>query len=167
MEVLFKMRFIPLVLGLVTSATGLCLKFGFYIYPNFNIIKFGIILTVAGFIFLRLMQDIRKNKKTENSEPVKTSAEIEMEIIEEGIDAQINYNIPAALIRIFFGTMTLGGGICIIIFNKEIIFGSVLSIASIVLLIPSFVWAQQYFKTLKELKEKKKEYKITYIKMDY
>jgi hypothetical protein len=87
-----------------------------------------------------------------------------MESIEEGIDAQINHNIPAALIRIFVGIMTLCGGICIIIFNKEIIFGSVLSIACIILLIPSFIWAHEYFKTLKELKERKKEYRITYIK---
>jgi hypothetical protein len=65
MDVLFRIRFIPLVLGLATLVAVAGLKFGFYIYPNFNIIKFGIILTVAGFIFMRLMQNIRKNGKME------------------------------------------------------------------------------------------------------
>jgi hypothetical protein len=154
MEILIKIKFVPLILGLVTLITGMCLKYLLQIYVENTIIKFGTFLTIAGFIFIQAMREYAKEKlkKEQNQKPKKNIQEIKMEKIRNEIYKIKNRGIPASFIRHFFSTFTALGGIIIIVVNKEYIFGSILFVITTLLNIISLRWTIKYFKRLGELK---------------
>jgi hypothetical protein len=119
-----------------------------------TIIKFGILLTCAGFIFIQVLRENanEKLKKEQNQKPEKNIQEMEMEKLRNEIYMIENRGIPASFIRHFFGTFTALGGITIIVVNKEYIFGSILFATTTLLNIISLHWTIKYFKRLKELK---------------
>jgi hypothetical protein len=69
-----------------------------------TIIKFGVFLTVAGFIFIQAMREYanEKLKKEQNQKPEKNIQEMETEKIRNEIYKIKNRGLPASFIRHFF-----------------------------------------------------------------
>jgi uncharacterized membrane protein len=164
MEKLVKIKFIPFIFGLVVLITGLYLKYILQIYVEYTIIKWGIFLTIAGFIFLRVIQQTvnEKLEKEQNHEPEKSVQEIETDELRDELYQIKNRGFPASFIRHFFGTLVALGGISIIIGNKEYLFGLILFAASMILNVISLRWTVKYFKRYKELKMTLKDDKKIY-----
>jgi hypothetical protein len=154
MERFTKIRFVPFILGLIVLVTGLCLKYILQTYPEYTIIKWGVFLTVAGFIFLQaIRQTIReKPEKEQTPEPGKSIREIaEGDLMDELYQIK-NRGLPASFIRHFLGTLITLASIPLIIVNKEYLFGSILFVVSVILNLISWKWTKEYLKRHKELK---------------
>jgi large-conductance mechanosensitive channel len=103
MEKLAKFKFIPFILGLAVLIAGICLKYILHVYVEYAIIKWGIFLTVAGFIFLRAIQQTinEKLEKEKNHGPEKTVQEIETNELRDELYQIKNRGFPASFTNLY------------------------------------------------------------------
>jgi hypothetical protein len=117
-----------------------------------TIIKYGIFLAVVGFIFILVIRENKKSKKEQNQKLKKNIQEMEMEKMRNELDVIKNRRIAVSLVRLFMGTLTMLGGITIVVVNREYGFGSILFVTTALLNIIFLRWTIQDFRRLKELK---------------
>ncbi|MDR3296088.1 MAG: hypothetical protein LBT26_09725 [Clostridiales Family XIII bacterium] len=152
MKTAYKLRFLPLILTLLALLAVFMLKYYFHLQTGKSL-GYAIAFAVAGFIYMRLMQDIAKTRKekAEHPEPVKTEREVREEAVRDEKDILTNRNIPFSLVRLVFAILVFLSGIPVIM-NGNIVFGIVLSALGLFVGLLSAFWTAQYFRRLKALK---------------
>jgi Ca2+/Na+ antiporter len=152
MKTLIKIRFIPLIVGLMVLFLGLFLHFVLQNGVGMRIVKWGIGLSFVGFIFLQAVREkVREKKEKEENPQLQQKPEI---IREEKKKDEIynikNRNIPISLVRLFFCILLILMGINLIFSNKEYLFGLIILLVGLCATAFSVMWTMKWFKLWKK-----------------
>jgi hypothetical protein len=160
MKTLIKIRFIPLITGLMVLFLGLFFHFVLQNEAGMKIVKWGIGLSFVGFLFLQAVREkVREKKEKEENPQLQQSHEESYEEMYEEKKKDVIYdiknrNIPISIVRLFFCILLILIGINLIFSNREYLFGLIILLAGLVATAFSIMWAMKWFKLLKELENK-------------
>ena len=134
METCYKLRAVPISLGLLTLAAGLAMRFFLPAVAGTDTIKFGVLLTVGGVIFFRTMGQLKSERQGQTYQPELVSAATVEELERENQIYQRKNSIPFLAVRVFLcllfallgivllvegnllggAGLLLGGGLCML-----------------------------------------------------
>jgi len=152
METSYKLRFIPFILGLIMLAAGLALHFFLKVGEEYNIIRYGAFLTVAGFVFLQAMRQLKREKLEEASPALANIEEQNMpgaQIWNINIKMPCHFLIVRAMLSLILGFL----GISLMI-DGVLIWGMAVAFAGGGLCLLHIYWVRQNIRELKRLRDK-------------
>jgi len=149
METAYKLRAVPLAMGLLTLATGCVLRL-FEHFAGATIVRYGILITVVGFIFLKAMRQLEKERRVERqpAEPYVDAQELEL--------ADQEYKrknaIPFLSVRAFLSLVACLLGTSLI-FDGRLVWGLIMFLFGCGLCWLHIYWIVKNIRELKKLKE--------------
>jgi len=154
MKIAYKLRLIPFALGLITLITGLVLHFLTSVFEGLVVIKYGILITVVGFLFLRAMHQLRKEQDAEQTTVVVATDPQKAELANQKY--QRKNVIPFLAVRAFLSLIIGLFGVSLV-FDGQLLWGVIVLLLGGGLCVLHIHWIVQCLKTLKEQKNERND----------
>ena len=152
MNIAYRLRIVPLALGLLTLALGFVTHFFVPAVDGSAVIRYGLFLTVAGFIFLQAMRQLKKEQQT-TQKPVE-SAQTSQEVALTNNTYKLKNAIPFLIVRAFLSLILALLGVSLV-FDGQLLWGIITCLFGGGLCVLHIYWIVQYTNALQEIKRKK------------
>ena len=147
MKTAYRLRFVPVIFMSVILAGVLVLKYIFNVSVG-RVLNYSILFFFVAFIFMRAMQDLKKQEEKHTKPLEENPEEIYAKVLVNKKKKLTGNDIPIAIVRLLFAVLLIPMGI-MLVFNGVIVFGMVICAGGLVVTLLSVVWLSEHMRRLK------------------
>ena len=154
MKIAYKLRLAPFIFGLITLVTGLVLHFWMSVVEGAAVIKYGVLITVVGFLFLRAMQQSKKEPHAEQTPVTSAPNPQEVELANQKYQRKnaVPFLVARAILSLIIGL--LGASL---MFDGQVLWGIAVLLLGGGLCVLHIHWIVQCAKELQKLKSERND----------